>query len=324
MLVSIHARAWRATHGSRHTTSFWRFQFTPARGGRLKKKLPPVSGSCFNSRPRVAGDGPWRAGRGHARSFNSRPRVAGDSATSGDADESMRFNSRPRVAGDAGCTIPACNGAMFQFTPARGGRQSVPVPFANPCVVSIHARAWRATQPACASTPRRWFQFTPARGGRRKPGLILGAHHRFQFTPARGGRRQVPWARKENQSVSIHARAWRATGGWSSAANPARFQFTPARGGRLDNGYVYLIRDGVSIHARAWRATPPDAWLCAPKSVSIHARAWRATRAGAGPDTSRRFQFTPARGGRLGFRLSNTGFSLFQFTPARGGRPTRR
>ena len=124
------------------------------------------------------------------------------------------FNSRPRVAGDL-------KKAFFAYTRN---------------VVSIHARAWRATVPSKMMYLCPSFQFTPARGGRLGAANTHNGQFLFQFTPARGGRREVE-AELRAQIVSIHARAWRATQGATGAQGPK----------------------GVSIHARAWRATslPP-------------------------------------------------------------------
>ena len=142
-IVSIHARAWRATEptiiimirgrfNSRPRVAgdcklvvcaaIIKFQFTPARGGRLKRIAPSnMLCSCFNSRPRVAGDRRCSRCSGACWSFNSRPRVAGDSRSRRAVPTWSCFNSRPRVAGD-GRVGPVTAPSMFQFTPARGGR----------------------------------------------------------------------------------------------------------------------------------------------------------------------------------------------------------
>ena len=99
-------------------------------------------------------------------------------------------------------------------------------------------------------------------------------------------------------TVSIHARAWRATKGYYVVSNITLFQFTPARGGRRcasgattrSRGFNSRPRVAgdiltasrtrarrVSIHARAWRATPGPWRRDRRCGVSIHARAWRAT-----------------------------------------------
>ncbi len=120
---------------------------------------------------------------------------------------------------------------MFQFTPARSGRQpsgkltSGPFCFnsrpreagddllsmlRDNIIVSIHARAKRATALSADDLPKLAFQFTPARSGR-----------------------QGPCGRVGQGRVSIHARAKRATPRRPSCLAVRQFQFTPARSGRL-------------------------------------------------------------------------------------------
>ncbi len=55
--VSIHARAWRATYGTRNTSQGIIVSIH-ARAWRATRQLPcqKFQSSCFNSRPRVAGD----------------------------------------------------------------------------------------------------------------------------------------------------------------------------------------------------------------------------------------------------------------------------
>ncbi len=144
------------------------------------------------------------------------------------------------------------------------------------------------------------FQSTPARGGRptrcpRSPTTLV-----FQSTPARGGRLYRSATSAASFSVSIHARAGRATSGHRH----------------------HRIREAVSIHARAGRATRvpaagprgntsfnprprgagDGAFPVGPAGrarVSIHARAGRATRVTRSTTTGAcTFQSTPARGGR--------------------------
>ena len=232
---------------------------------------------------------------------------------------------------------------MFQFTPARGGRR-------GPCgarpveqLVSIHARAWRATRcrapgvplslrfnsrPRVAGDPTRRrgdgrgrFQFTPARGGRHASHSFAASWIVFQFTPARGGRPHSP----------------------SSATPTWWFQFTPARGGRRHfyghNQIVAVCFNSrprvagdqriarvlecveVSIHARAWRATLGGGCRSYPRVVSIHARAWRATRAFSSLPPFSLFQFTPARGGRHGRRARVAQPGRFNSRPRVAGDP---
>jgi len=55
-VVSIHARARRATTTIRGNECLILFQSTPARGGRQHQRLLDTDARCFNPRPRAAGD----------------------------------------------------------------------------------------------------------------------------------------------------------------------------------------------------------------------------------------------------------------------------
>ncbi len=228
-LVSIHARARRATVSTLDAVSVGAFQFTPAHDGRPHSFALWRRRSCFNSRPRTTGDR-WPAGRPPQRAcFNSRPRTTGDHPNA----EARAFN-------------------RFQFTPAHDGRLT-PFVLVMPMTVSftpahtgdrhfwiktfrvnvsIHARARRATAHAAADHHPVTFQFRPAHDGR--PVTISVATNRPGF---------------------IHARARRATRYWHPPGVGSWFQFTPAHDGRREREKesVQLI---VSIHARARRATP--------------------------------------------------------------------
>ena len=95
--------------------------------------------------------------------------MAGDLEGNNSSWIELRFNSRPRVAGDKTFLMAA--------NIAHG--------------VSIHARAWRATQHPNRELTAFKFQFTPARGGRLTVALMVRKETQFQFTPARGGRRNT-------------------------------------------------------------------------------------------------------------------------------------
>ncbi len=97
--------------------------------------------------------------------------------------------------------------------------------------------------------------------------------------------------------VSIHARAWRATGK------------------RIGFGKGLL----VSIHARAWRATRHSGTFFPTRLVSIHARAWRATLADRRLRAAELFQFTPARGGRHDDRQRRMRWTRFNSRPRVAG-----
>ena len=273
--VSIHARAWRAT----------------------TRKLLSRRACCFNSRPRVAGDTPGMAARGRGAfqftpARGGRPERAAASLCGHGVSIHARawratlllnkvitiseFQFTPARGGRPSPCQMDPDGLLFQFTPARGGRPAHDETHALDRLVSIHARAWRATS-SLASLLWKWaFQFTPARGGRRAwhPDCAVFA------------------------LVSIHARAWRAT-----AASPARawrrgFNSRPRVAGDLGLLLAFAVFVAVSIHARAWRATlavrhvaPTAGFNSRPRVagdlsivyhipgliVSIHARAWRAT-----------------------------------------------
>ena len=80
----------------------------------------------------------------------------------------------------------------------------------------------------------------------------------------------------------------------------AQFQSTPARGGRpwcVMNSFGPICCFNPRPRAAGDRRGDPGPYLC----VSIHARARRATQWVAIDGTSRGFQSTPARGGRLGW-----------------------
>src|ERR1017187_4645472 len=97
--------------------------------------------------------------------------------------------------------------------------------------VSIHARARRATvQPLAAGRFPRFNPRPRAAGDGRSPSYLrlrLG----FNPRPRAAGDTQLIWAAAE-RTVSIHARARRATFWYSDGSSFSRFQSTPARGGR--------------------------------------------------------------------------------------------
>ena len=180
------------------------------------------------------------------------------------------------MAGDTVRSASSSDDATFQFTPARGGRRSRNGRCASRrrfnsrprvagdrrvcgervgAAVSIHARAWRATQLPRTMSKTIRFQFTPARGGRPAQSLDVWHLAQFQFTPARGGRQKV----HGDNSMTPRFQFTPARGGRPLRAGaPIRsltFQFTPARGGRPHRIEAAASLVNVSIHARAWRAT---------------------------------------------------------------------
>ena len=167
--------------------------------------------------------------------------------------------------------------AAFQSTPARGGRPWSTLPFVADEVVSIHARARRATILPPRSAPLS-FQSTPARGGRRLvplslfrfPDLSFNPRPRaagdgedrvpcslalFQSTPARGGRRGQRLLRGQ---LFYLFQSTPARGGRQAfmGRRAASFSFNPRPRAAGDAGRSRTVTDqDVSIHARARRAT---------------------------------------------------------------------
>ena len=208
--VSIHARAWRATDSARTGYNF----------------------RSFNSRPRVAGDARKVSPMLWRNSFNSRPRVAGDLRDCCELARLDCFNSRPRVAGDGFGGLSAAPRWMFQFTPARGGRREALFSDQVRIFVSIHARAWRATQEPAISRGSASFQFTPARGGRLRPYSTVLLHACFNSRPRVAGDNGLSNARQKKERFNSRPRV---------------------AGDTLGTGLGFV--NMVSIHARAWRAT---------------------------------------------------------------------
>ena len=103
MAVSIHAPAWGATGVKMIHADLSKFQSTPPRGGRPQRQAwTRSSGTCFNPRPRVGGDGVIRDTVTGLSVFQSTPPRGG----------------RPRAV----ITIKILK---FQSTPPRGGRRRV-------------------------------------------------------------------------------------------------------------------------------------------------------------------------------------------------------
>ena len=294
-LVSIHARAWRATP-PRRTRRAW--------------------SSGFNSRPRVAGDRNRRVvDRRHdvsiharawratcispvcrtRRSFNSRPRVAGDllSIYRMAKTHTVSIHARAWRATRHARGLRDRAGVSIHARAWRATRSAAKSPRST--AVSIHARAWRATRPRSRPwTPARFnsrprvagdlvceYVYWAAEGFNSRPRVAgdsiaasMSACSSFQFTPARGGRRRQA-LRHLLIRVSIHARAWRATGAARRVARKGVFQFTPARGGRR----------------------PPSPRM----------------------ERAIRFQFTPARGGRRTRLRSCAGVCGFNSRPRVAG-----
>ncbi len=296
--VSIHARAWRATGDTRRATHpahvsiharAWRATLRCARAARARRG--------FNSRPRVAGDTALKPSFPNAP-FQFTPARGGRPGKLRAWCARGRFNSRPRVAGDELCRKRAERARWFQFTPARGGRLRVRLRQKRVLAVSIHARAWRAT-----------LVFADYSGS-----LQVSIHARaWRATHAAGlvDRRRV---------VSIHARAWRATSRRLACSSSSCVSIHARAWRATSNRHLCSAGLYVSIHARAWRATHARHAVEVGAAVSIHARAWRATpQLVGGPVDPAGFNSRPRVAGDEAARRVVEA-EQFQFTPARGGR----
>ncbi len=189
--VSIHARAGRATAPGSNRCRDRRVSIH-ARAGRATVDL--VIGVRihlrFNPRPRGAGDGGRLRRPRRRRCFNPRPRGAGDTAAVRQTVPPGTFQSTPARGGRPGGRSGPDGPGGFQSTPARGGRRVTLACVTDALIVSIHARAGRAT---CLLM-----------GLRRVP-LAVSIH-------ARAGRATELLDQGFSELiVSIHARAGRAT-----------------------------------------------------------------------------------------------------------------
>ncbi len=265
----------------------------------------------------------WRATRRTGRSgpclkFQSTPPHGGrlhDRFTS----VSLRcFNPRPRMEGDEHQIYNIGGKKMFQSTPPHGGRHIL----ANQeraLIVSIHAPAWRATSTRAALHRDRGFNPRPRMEGdqqhRHRP-----RKYRFQSTPPHGGRHFFGDHAGLRRSVSIHAPAWRATGGSAGCAGQPMFQSTPPHGGRRPLPRASSAPPRVSIHAPAWRATRVVHRAQHPARVSIHAPAWRATKGGARKGRAEGVSIHAPAWRATRRTRSAWPAILFQSTPPHGGR----
>ncbi len=152
-----------------------------------------------------------------------------------------RFNPRPRMEGDHGERFWTSTPQMVSIHALAWRATSRVVNYRSGHAVSIHALAWRATRYvvhlgqdvqgfnprprmegdtqaglAPAFTDR--FQSTPSHGGRLQAGIRDPDRDKFQSTPSHGGRPAPSLSVPPFSGVSIHALAWRATGGGASDA----------------------------------------------------------------------------------------------------------
>ena len=318
--VSIHARTGRATPLPYFAGASFTFQFTRARGARPGGGRGEGAEWLFQfTRARGARRAEPRQADG-VRSFNSRAHGARDTSPAIASRPSLSVSIHARTGRATGWRAStACPGRCFNSR-AHGARDHRPDGGGGWGEVSIHARTGRATSRSMPTASSGWFQFTRARGARRCcrrwSRRRLGFNSRAHGARDEGG---APFGRVT--SVSIHARTGRATAS-SLAASPSRT---------------------VSIHARTGRATPRHIEKPSTDGVSIHARTGRATSPAASIESWAKFQFTRARGARLGSEVTDgraqcfnsrahgardiiqsPGISWrngFQFTRARGARP---
>ncbi len=165
------------------------FQSTPARGGR-RRLAPDRQRTCFNPRPRAAGDRRGVAVSMSITTFQSTP-ARGGRRCCGFSDRCqlhVSIHARAR-----GATIDSRDAAAqlvsFNPRPRAAGDLVDAVAPASACV-SIHARARRATCRSTCCRSMTMFQSTPARGGRHVLVASSMCRQMFQSTPARGGRRR--------------------------------------------------------------------------------------------------------------------------------------
>jgi len=187
----------------------------------------------FNPRPREAGDLFCDVLADGLLSFNPRPREAGDARAGMTSSSCPCFNPRPREAGDLKAFQEVINEALVSIH-ARAKRATADGragPFQGP--VSIHARAKRATGTKEKFSDEAKFQSTPARSGRHG-GNAQAGHLGAVSIHARAKRAtRSPSHKAPISRVSIHARAKRATVVLQLPGWEASFQSTPARSGRL-------------------------------------------------------------------------------------------
>ena len=188
------------------------FQSTPAHGGRQKKIAEIREALEFQSTPAHGGrqSGAIAAVLVNGVSIHARARRA-TLITFIFNFPMICFNPRPRTAGDSVVDHPQAGDFRFQSTPAHGGRLAEKLYDALELIVSIHARARRATS---GGTTLRWpckrFNPRPRTAGDRSIASVKVPFTGFQSTPAHGGRLYLA-----NELLSI-----------------TEFQSTPAHGGR--------------------------------------------------------------------------------------------
>ena len=162
-IVSIHAPAWGATRWHREQVRRVLFQFTPPRGGRLRRFMrsyrprfqftPPRGGrqtfetslrrSAFQFTP-PRGGRLWRRTLGHALQFQFTPPRGGRHVQPHDHSRRLGFQFTPPRGGRLYADRTLHGACEFQFTPPRGGRLNL-VKAGLEITVSIHAPAWGAT-----------------------------------------------------------------------------------------------------------------------------------------------------------------------------------
>ena len=120
-IVSIHARAWRATVDGSMFAGLLKFQSTPAHGGRPDSVTLNAQDDGFNPRPRMAGDWVTMWSNPTFSCFNPRPRMAGDCFGGWSTRPKTCFNPRPRMAGDRGKRVRQTSRMCFNPRPRMAG-----------------------------------------------------------------------------------------------------------------------------------------------------------------------------------------------------------
>ncbi len=165
-------------------------------------------------------------------------------------------------------------------------------------IVSIHARARRATTGGVASVQLDWFQSTPAHGGRLDNQGCLTLSYTFQSTPAHGGRHQSIRHQRLLPHVSIHARARRATTTITPRAT-TQPSFNPRPRTAGDSCVGSLSRTSGCFNPR-----PRTAGDCVPRAFAQVHDSFNPRPRTAGDKMS----------------MDHEGYNTFQSTPAHGGR----
>ena len=209
---------------------------------------------------------------------------------------------------------------VFQFTPLREGRQEELMPRCPYCI-SIHAPPRGATAERRRLHPRdRHFNSRPSARGDFCGFSTTFALQISIHAPPRGATRRCAGSHVRGRThFNSRPSARGDLASWSHSRRTHPFQFTPLREGRRGQS----LNCTPSVHFNSRPSARGDRTLsrsCQNAAISIHAPPRGATFPMAGVSPTTRFQFTPLREGRLGFRVDVLRLRQFQFTPLREGR----